>query len=249
MPPKPLREVRPVNTHLWKTALGGLLLCPLLAQAAEPTSSTSADLDGDGKPEAISLQWQEGEGTFTLKVAGKTLQGQAPDTEVHGVTVVDLDRGDTWKEVAVNMGVTDGDARCVLYGFDGKSLKALGEVHALTEVSGNGIILSDSWRGFWNLREKYVLDRKAWKLRHVPQELYFVGAEGTVKQSFALVRSRTDNAVVANVAPGSKLSVLAGVPGARGAPVWYLVKSATGLMGWTQEKNLVDKTEGLPWAG
>ncbi|SEU21807.1 FG-GAP repeat domain-containing protein [Stigmatella erecta] len=239
-----------MNRPCWKPALAGLLLCPLLVQAAEPTSSTSADLDGDGKPESISLRWEEGEGTFTLKVAGKAVQGKAEDTEVHGVTVVDLDRGDKWKEVAVNMGLTDGDAHCVLYGFDGKSLKELGGVHALTETSGNGIILSDSWMGFWNRREKYVLDRKAWKLSHVPQELYAVGAEGTVKQSFALVRSRTDGAVVANVAPGSKISVLAaGAPGPQGAPRWYLVKSATGLLGWTQEQNLLDKTEGLPWAG
>jgi hypothetical protein len=232
------------------TATTLLLLAPLLAHAEEPTKSTSADLDGDGKPEAISLQWNEGDSQFVLKVGATTVRGKVDDTEVRGVTVVDLDSGDKWKEVAVHMGLTDSDASATVYGFDGKVVKELGSVHALTEARGNGVVLSDTWAGFWNHREKYALDRKAWKLNRVPQELYYVGAEATVKQSFPLARSRTDKAVVANVAQGSKIQVLAAAPvGANNEDFWYLIKSATGLLGWTRAKELSEKTEGLPWAG
>ena len=227
-----------------------LLLAPRLALAAEPTKSTTADLNGDGKAEPISLEWKEGDSQFTLKVGGATLRGSAEGTEVHGVSVVDLDSGDKWKEVVVQMGLSESDIHSLLYGFDGKMLKELGGVHALTEVRGNGIVLSDSWMGFWNRREKYVLDRKAWRLERVPQDMYYVGAEASVKQSFALVRSRTDKTVVANLAQGSKIQVIAAEPvGADDAPLWYLVKSSTGLMGWAQTQDLTDKTEGLPFAG
>lgn len=227
-----------------------MLLAQPLAHAEAPVMSTSADLDGDSKPEAISLQWNEGENHFVLKVGGATVQGKVDDTEVQGVTVVDLDSGDKWKEIAVHMGLVDSDASKTVYGFDGKTLKELGNVHALTEARGNGIVLSDTWTGFWNLREKYALDRKAWKLNRVPQEFYYVGAEATVKQSFPLARSRTDKAVVANVAPNSKIQVLAAAPvDANNSDFWYLVKSSTGLVGWTRGKELADKTEGLPWAG
>ncbi|QRN93327.1 hypothetical protein JRI60_29510 [Archangium violaceum] len=227
-----------------------LLLAVPPAHADEPVMSTSADLDGDGKPEAISIQWKEGDRQFVLKVGGATLRGKAEDTEVHGVTVIDIDGGDKWKEVSVHTGLTESDASSTVYGFDGKALKELGRVRALSEVRGNGIVLSDSWMGFWNRREKYTLDRKAWKLNLVPQELYYVGAEASVKQSFPIVRSRTDSAPVANLAQGSKIQVLAAPPiGPKDKEPWYLVKSSTGLLGWARQRDLSDKTDGLPWAG
>ncbi|MCY1075908.1 hypothetical protein [Archangium lansingense] len=228
-----------------------MLLAAPAVHADEPVMSTSADLDGDGKPEAISVQWADGDAQFVLKVGSATVRGKTNDAEVRGVFITDVDGSDKWKEVAVHMGLTDDDSRNTVYGFDGKTLKEMGSVRTLTEVRGNGIVLSDSWMGFWNLREKYSLDRKAWKLNHVPQELYFVGTEATVKQSFPIVRSHKDKAVVANLAQGSKIQVLAAMPvGAkRYGDYWYLVKSSTGLLGWTQVQNLHDKTEGLPWAG
>ncbi|WP_375765048.1 hypothetical protein NR798_25365 [Archangium gephyra] len=232
------------------TAAAFLLLAAPAVHADEPVKSASADLDGDGKPEAISVQWAQGDAQFVLKVGGATLRGKTNDAEVRGVTVIDVDGGDKWKEVAVDMGLTDDDHRSIVYGFDGKALKELGSTHALTEVRGNGIVLSDTWMGFWNLREKYALDRKAWKLNRVPQELYFVGTEATVKQSFPILRSTKDKAVVANLAEGSKIQVLAATPeDPKTQDSWYLVKSSTGLLGWTRTQNLHDKTEGLPWAG
>jgi hypothetical protein len=232
------------------TAAALMLLAAPSVHAQIPEKSASADLDGDGKPEAISVQWAEGDAQFVLKVGAITVRGKAGDLEVRGVSVVDIDGGDKWKEVVVHMGLTDDHNRNTVYGFDGKALKELGSTHALTEVRGNAIVLSDTWMGFWNRREKYALDRKAWKLNLVPQELYFVGAEGTVKESFPLVRSSKDKSVVANLAQGSKIQVLAATPeDPKTRDSWYLVKSSTGLLGWTRPQNLQDKTEGLPWAG
>lgn len=228
-----------------------LLLAPLPARSEEPVKSTSSDLNGDGKPEAISLQWDEDAPQYVLKVGNATVRGKSQNTEVRGVTVVDLDSGDKWKEIAVHMGLNEGDTNCTLYGFDGQSLKELGNVHALSEVRGNGIVLSDTWTGFWNRREKYVLDHKAWKLNHVPQDLYYVGAEATVKQSFPLMYSRTDKTVVANLAQNSKIQVLVAEPvrAESDLQLWYLVKSSTGLVGWVRTQDLAEKTEGLSWAG
>ena len=74
--------------------------------------------------------------------------------------------------------------------------------------------------------------------------------EATVKQSFPILRSTKDKAVVANLAEGSRIQVLAATPeDPKTRDSWYLVKSSTGLLGWTRTQNLHDKTEGLPWAG
>ncbi|WP_375755663.1 hypothetical protein [Corallococcus exercitus] len=229
---------------------------PALAQKNdEPVTSASVDLDGDGKPEAVSFTAGK-DGQFTLKAGAATLQANASGNDVSGFTVVDLDTGDKWKELLVHsLGNTDDDHRFFLYGYDGKALKSLGDVHALTEAKGNGIVLVDRWMGFWQKRDKYTLDRKAWKLVHVPQELYAVGVdasaagvEATVKKSFPLAQGRTGSAVVATTAQGSKVRVLAASVPAKGE-VWYLVKSSTGLLGWVRGNVLVESTDGLPLAG
>ncbi|MFP2909924.1 FG-GAP repeat domain-containing protein [Pyxidicoccus sp. 3LFB2] len=233
------------------TAMTFTLLTAPLARAQdaqEPTNSASVDLNGDGKPEAISLEWNEKKDQFLLKVGTavgiQRTQGNAPI----GFTVVDLDSGDKRKDVAVHTGETDYDKQAHLFAFDGKSLKALGSVPALTEAKGNGIILSDSWQGFWNRRDKFALDTKAGKVSEVPQELYAVGVEATVKQPFPLARSRTDKSAVATLAQGSRIQVLAAAPVGKGEYL-YLVKSSTGLLGWATAKDLTGKTEGLPLAG
>jgi hypothetical protein len=227
-----------------------LLLAPAAHAQGEPVQSTSADLNGDGKPEALSVQWKEGDAAFVLRAGGATVKGSAANTEVRGLTVIDLDSSDKRKEVAVLTGMTEYDKRVDLYAFDGKSLKPLGSVPALTEVRGNGIILSDSWQGFWNRRDKFALDAKKTKVSEVPQELYYVGVEATVKQLLPLTAGRADKALVATLAQNSRIQVLAAVPLKGGKSDYlYLVKSATGLLGWATSRDLVEKTEGLPMAG
>ncbi|RYZ37143.1 MAG: hypothetical protein EOO71_29155 [Myxococcaceae bacterium] len=216
-----------------------------------PVKSANVDLDGDGKPDAVSLT-PGADGKFTLNVGAATVHGNAAGNEVSGFTVVDLDTGDKWKELLVHsVGDVDDDHRFFLYGYDGKGVKALGDVRALTEAKGNGIVLVDTWMGFWHRREKYALDRKAWKLNLVPQELYAVGVEATVKKSFPLAQARTGSAVVATTAQGSKVQVMAASVPAKGDAddVWYLVRSSSGLLGWVRGKALVECTEGLPLAG
>ncbi|NPD26986.1 hypothetical protein HPP06_26540 [Corallococcus exiguus] len=227
---------------------------PASAQNSEFVKSAQVDLDGDGKPDAVSLTAGE-DGKFTLKVGGATLKGDASGNEVPGFQVVDLDTGDKWKELLVQtLGELDDGHRYLVYGYDGKAVKLLGDVHALTEAKGNGIVLVDRWMAFWQKRDKYTLDRKAWKLVHVPQELYAVTAEpgkevtATVKKSFPLTQSRTGSAVLATTAQGSKVTVLAASVPAKGE-VLYLVRSSTGLLGWVPGNVLVESTDGLPLAG
>ncbi|WP_366928164.1 hypothetical protein [Corallococcus exiguus] len=245
-----------MKTSLLAVLSSAVLLtgAPASAQNSEFVKSAQVDLDGDGKPDAVSLTAGE-DGKFTLKVGGATLKGDASGNEVPGFQVVDLDTGDKWKELLVQtLGELDDGHRYFVYGYDGKAVRLLGNVHALTEAKGNGIVLVDRWMAFWQKRDKYTLDRKAWKLVHVPQELYAVTAEpgkevtATVKKSFPLTQSRTGSAVLATTAQGSKVTVLAASVPAKG-DVLYLVRSSTGLLGWVPGNVLVESTDGLPLAG
>jgi hypothetical protein len=248
-----------MKTHVPALAVAALtLLTAPLAHAGDdaPVMSATVDVDGDGKQEAVSLEWRESEDAspYVLKVGSATLRGSGKDFQVSGFTVVDLDASDRRKEIAVHTGNTDVDARTDLFSYDGKKLKALGSVPKLTEVKGNGIILSDQWQGFWNQRDKFTYDAKAGRVTEVPQELYYVGSvEAKVRESFPITYGRADKKVVANLAAGSTLQVLAGaiVASRRNAyrDFVYLVKSSTGLLGWVDGAVLMNKTEGLPLAG
>ncbi|MCP3102553.1 hypothetical protein LZ198_27130 [Myxococcus sp. K15C18031901] len=247
-----------MKTHVPALAVAALtLLTAPLAHAGDdaPVTSATVDVDGDGKPESLTLEWSEdAPKPYVLKVGSATIQGASKEEAVSGFTIVDLDASDRRKEIAVHTGNTDEDARTDLFSYDGKKLKALGSVPKLTEVKGNSIILSDQWKGFWNQRDKFTYDAKAGKVSEVPQELYYVGSlEAKVRQSFPITYGRADKKPVANLAVGSTIQVLAATlvtaPGGRSRTYVYLVKSSTGLMGWVPGPELVEKTEGLPIAG
>nr|BDT30361.1 SH3 domain-containing protein [Myxococcus sp. MH1] len=237
-----------------------LLHAPLALAGDEPlVKAASVDLNGDGKPEDISLETQEGPKGFgyVLKVGAATVNVRS-DAEVHGFVIIDIDSGDPRKEVAVHTGMTDHDSASTLYAFDGKALKSLGSVRSPIEAKGNNIILSSTWQSFWTRVDKYVLDAKAGKLDHVPQEFYFVGQEAKVRESFPIFQQRTTSKPVAQLATGSTIQVLLAVPvtvpsGVKGNQKVkahaFLVKSSTGLVGWVSESVLSSKTEGLPFAG
>ncbi|QQR44602.1 hypothetical protein JKA73_00130 [Myxococcus xanthus] len=252
----PRRRMTPRTSMKTNASVLAVMTCSLLtaplaiADDTAPVKSASVDLNGDGTPEAVSIQFDEPKNEFILKAGSATIRGPGDDNEPAGVFIVDLDSRDKRKELVVRTGQTDYDQRSYIYGFDGKALKLLGTVPALTEAKGNGIILSDSWQGFWNRRDKYAVDAKTGKVSEVPQDLYAVGVEATVKQSFPLARSRTDKSAVATLAQGSKIQVLAAAPsGRKGEDYLYLVKSSTGLLGWATAKDLTGKTDGLPFAG
>jgi hypothetical protein len=213
---------------------------------------TQEDLNNDGKLDTISISIVKGSSKFTLtvnqaKVTG--FLGSAPgdaDFEPDGFYIVDIDTSDNYKEIAVHSpGPSDDDVYLIYY-YDGKSLHKMGKLSRWPTFSGNGIVLVENWGGFWRIKDKYIVEKGTRKLKKVPQEFYYVGVVGQVKNSFPIYFSRQSKAVVANLQPGSQVSIV--LADLTAAPKeWYLIKSATGLLGWATVgalKNL----DGLPWA-
>ncbi len=223
-----------------------LLLAPLGAAAREPVKSLSEDLNGDGRKDAATLKWKEGDSSYVLQLGTSRLQGRGDEVKVEGLTVIDLDTSDKRKELLVHVELPWDERRIDLYGFDGAQLKHLGSVPTLTQAHGNGIFLSDDWWGFWNRRDKYVLDRERWKVERVPQDLYYVGEEARVTTSFPLTFDRSGKDVVAQLATNTKIRVLAADTSIPGKLPWFLVKSSTGLVGWAEGEALTHFTDGLP---
>jgi hypothetical protein len=171
--------------------------------------------------------------------------------EVQGFTVEDLDTSDKRREVFVHtLGRMDEDHRVLVYAFDGKRFIELGRLPWAVEVRGNGSVLIGTHMGFWSRVDKYVLDRKQNRFSRVEQDVYWVGVEATVSQTFPLQRSRTDGSLIANVAPDTRILLVAAAPQpGNGDKDWYLIKTSTGLMGWARLQSFATRVKDLPWVG
>jgi hypothetical protein len=189
------------------------------------------DLDGDGQPEAFTQRGEQvavGGALLPFECAG----GAFPcDVEVHDITA-----RDGQKEVAQCLFGPRDDRSCRLYRFAGGTLTELpvrsqsGEelLPSRLTTKGNGILLADQGLRFYTRREKLVHQKGA--LKHVPQPFYDTGGlKVPVDRSFPITREPKGGAVVANVAPGTTVSLVL----AHGTdPDVFLVLVSSGLMGW-----------------
>lgn len=236
-------------------------ICPAESTPTNFVMSGKADIDGDGSPESITVAMGGTPLEFVLTVDGVTTFGIFEGDVTDGFAVVDINTSDSYREIAVHTPGPSDDDEYLIYSFDGSSLKEMGRLSRWPTFSGNGIVLVDGWMGFWKIRDKYILDTSTRTLRHIPQDLYYVGVDAHAIKSFPVYRSRSGNEVIANTLPGSDFLVLAcdtsptclnayGDPDDNYSCDWYLIKTVTGLVGWVRCETLMDyeTVDGLTWA-
>jgi len=207
----------------------------------------SADLNGDGKKEKISISGVTNLGDFVLQVDRVFIKGKLCD-RTNGFTIVDIDTNDKYKEIAVHTHGPSDDDEYLIYWYDGKSIKEMGKLWRWPKFFGNGKVLVKDWMGFWLRTKKYILTKER-TLKLVPQEFYFVGVGGTVTKSLPILEERNGKEVVANLRVGSKvLIVLCDTSPEDYGDYWYLIKSDTNILGWVKQRDVYDYLEGLPMA-
>ncbi len=228
-----------------------LLVCVLAVPApgfAAVVKSASADLNGDGKAEQISITIKdEFESDYVLKIGSVSVKGKLWEG-IDGFQVVDIDCGDRLKEIAVHTRGPSDDYGHHLYWFDGKHIKDMGVLDGSAKFPGNGSVLVHRRIGWAFTTEKYVPQGSQRKLHTVPQDMYAVEVDAqitaTVAKSFPIYATRAGGGIVAQLAPKSKITILAYSPAQRnsdgsfkvGPKDQYLIKSHTGLLGWASAK-------------
>lgn len=253
-----------------------LILCvfslPVFAQDAEPpklAKSLQADLNGDGRPETIRIQARGEEAnsentpvSFTLTVGGLSVSGKF-ETYIEkclGFRLVRLDKDKPLRQIlVVGFGVSD-TFQSFLFEYNGKTLRQIGAfAESEPEITGNGVVYTGFWMGFWKRTEKYARDPRTGVLTATPQPAYAVGVKAKVKTPFALRFDHSATApLVANAAPDTEIELLLcwNSPGmARDLSLeymdrgWYLIRTAKGLVGWARLGTFREKVVSLPWAG
>lgn len=218
-----------------------LILLTLTAALAGPPAPPlpPVDLDGDGKPETLQ---QQGE---ALKIGAASVDcGMGFGCKVR---VVDVREGDGFREVEVcNPGPRD-DYDCYLYAYRKGSVTALGvdgsEVAGSGwTITGNGIPLKQSDQRIYTRLSKYVLSKDGLSLTAVPQPFYYVGYKVRVDRTFPITMQPGGGAVVANVKPGSDITIL--LESAE-HDSQMLVHLSSGLTGWVDLWKLVEASDSL----
>lgn len=249
------------------TAIG--ILCILGSGCAASRSamaaksmSAAADLDGDGHKENISVtsvpDVNPDRGVRFILRVGKA-EARIDGDSLEGLAIVDIDRADKYKEIDVKTGTAGIDPITHnIYWYDGKTIHEVGRLTGGVDIKGNRIVLHHWFNCYVGITDKYVLDKKTRTLVLVPQEMYYIGLQRKVLQSFPVYYSRQSKSVVANVEKNSTITILAYVPNAPDPKdpgkvdvmgEWFLIKTQSGLLGWAQLETISQRVEGMAGAG
>jgi hypothetical protein len=220
------------------------------------------DLDGDGVPEEIEfVALPTGVVAFELRV-GDVRLGQRFEEGPEGgprFAVVDLDAADKSKELLLFEAGPSDLRTHTLVRYEKKKLVVLGsfggQLPRDPELVGNTFVTFGSWEGFYERKHKLALDAKG-RLVEVVPELYAVDVTLKVKQSVAVHTTRAKKELLARPKIGSDVVVVAHDPSPTCKPgdlgfepcEWFLVRTATGLLGWIELGDLAKLVE-LPFAG
>jgi hypothetical protein len=212
-------------------------------------NSAKVDLNGDGVKDNIAMSRVKSSdpqyyAKFALKINGSSVEGELQDSiDADGFAIVDIDKADKYKEVAVHSPGPSDDDEYFIYWYDGSSIKKVGRVARWPKFAGNGIIYVNGWVSFWQNTDKYVLTKQR-TLQLVPQPLHYVGMKCKVKTGFPIYTSKNSKSVVANLKTGSQIFVVLGdISGMENGNTWYMVRSESNLLGWVAESNLIPNTD------
>ena len=219
------------------------------------TNTRVDDLNSDGKEDKVILKIKKDDWySSTLTINDKSIDAIGDDFGNVYLSIIDIDKSDPYKEVAVHSPGPSDDDEYNIFSYDGKEIYELGLIMRWPEFTGDGNIIVNDWQGFWSSVDKYTLDQKSHKLIRHPQDLYAIGYCLEVNKTFPIYCHENRDMVLADLREGSIIKIVA-CDMNRGQnkdesdyqKYWYLIKSESGLLGWAKEDDFREKMD-LPIA-
>ncbi len=220
------------------------------------------DLNFDREEENIRLIYNETAQEFRLKINNDEFTGKYSDAYDVGVEIIDINRNDNLREVLVKGYGPSDQSDMYFFQFVNGKITECGRLPSNfgIEVKGNGELTEYAWMGFWTAKLRYEFDSKNKTITKIVDEFYDVNQECQVKESFDLLKDRSDNSeVTSKLKPGTKLTLVKAdisqvCPSNDGSNDdffcdWFLIKTSDGKQGWCRLKNFYEKVDGLVWAG
>lgn len=200
-----------------------------------PVSSFKYDLDGDGKLENVGLK-KNNDGSYNLSVSNKAIIKVDVDCGIRGVSVVDLNKYDKYKQIAIFQSRSN-DYNCVeLYSFKNNKIKRIGQINAVgyklyinnkSELSGvtvNQFFQTDEARLYYRYNSNDTLTEI--KFPYYALKQYSITAKVSVRLR---KNSSTSSSVITTINPGEKVKVIG-----TDRRNWVLLQTSRGVRGWLQ---------------
>lgn len=146
------------------------------------------DLNGDGTDDIVKLGLIEDQGDFSsfiLTVNNIQVRGKH-SYNVDNFLIVDLDRSDKQKEVAVHTPNANGPDEYIIYKYDGTAIKEIGRTYSTTTFNGDGTVDVVSYMPFWDKSDTYIFDRDKDELVWVEKKEYDIEVECAVIEPMAV---------------------------------------------------------------
>jgi hypothetical protein len=230
------------------------------------TQQLTADLNGDGVEETITLEYMPDVGDYILTDGIANVEGHL-EPYLLGMELVDIDTSDNQMESSVDTAGPSDDYESVYYTLINDRVQYIGHVYGYAHEQGNGDIYADAWMGFWSRTDIYRLDPSNITIEPVEQDMQTVkgygdgeqvGVECTVTEPFPIYSYRDSDVVLANLEDGSGVTIIACHLSDPVFPTedtyhdihadWYMLRSEAGITGWAQLASFWDKVDGLMWA-
>lgn len=217
----------------------------LAADVGSVIKSLRVDLDGDARKDKVQIYAHEN--TVCIQINRTEL---VLHNGFSSVQVVDTYKKDKYRELLIHTGDGLDYSAYELFRYTGKRIVKLGRLFSPT-FSGNGIVYSNQWMGFWQKVQKWTLQRKKLRLVAAAQELFSVGVSARVKTSFPIFQKHSrSSAKIAYLRKKSRIKILVAYAISQNEnKIWYLVRSSTGLIGWVDANTVHRKMSEVPWAG
>ncbi len=212
--------------------------------------NAQANLNSDNIVDKIKLTGDDMD--YTLTINGISIRGEFDVEGMTGFEIIDIDKNDFFKEIAVHASGPSDDDVFNIYWFNGKQIIFMKSIGQSPTFNGNGIVYNDSWQGFWLKRDKYHLSKKTHKLNLVPQFAYYVGVKDiTVKDWFSIYSDKALTKKFATLSKNSKIEIL--ICDTKNSnneynDYIYLVKSKSKLIGWVKSSILQKNCTGFNYA-
>jgi hypothetical protein len=244
----------------FKIVLFLLLAITLKFHAADTT--LVMDINFDRAVETIKFKSDES-GQFTLRINDKSLNGQFVEGYDAFIEIIDMDRNDNLKEIAVKgMGSSDY-MECFFYQFENGQIIPSGSLPGNfgIKTTGNNILIEYIWMGFYSIEFAHKFDSKNKTLSYIKEDIYDIDVPAEVTIPFNILKYRYDNsAIVQTLKPKTKIKLVKVdiTPKCSDEYIdykfddncdWFLIKTDDGVQGWCRLKDFRDNVEGLIWAG
>jgi hypothetical protein len=168
------------------------------------------DLNGDGKNDIINLGLIDDQGdysSFILTVNDIQVRGKH-SYNVDNFLIVDLDRSDNQKEIAVHTPNPNGPDEYIIYKYDGSSIKQIGRTYSTTTFNGDGTVGVVSYMPFWDKNDTYIYDRDKDELVWVEKKEYDIEVECAVIEPMAVHQVIDSRGFDGYLDKGQKIKIL-----------------------------------------